>query len=160
MTTYFNPMICTTHPASPRGRPGLLARTPAGSTYTYRYSTSSFDVAQFDFTDPSAEALYGRLLGEARGHGHDGWMEDFGEYTLLDALRGRQRRSSYPQRVPDPVPLRAAAAAPRAIRFVRSGWTGTARCAPVVWGGDPSVDWGFDGLESAVINGITMGLSG
>ena len=53
----------------------------------------------------------------------------------------------------------AAAAAPRAIRFVRSGWTGTARCAPVVWR-DPSVDWGFDGLESAVINGITMGLSG
>jgi alpha-glucosidase (family GH31 glycosyl hydrolase) len=29
-----------------------------------------------------------------------------------------------------------------------------------VWGGDPSVDWGFDGLASAVTNGLTMGLSG
>jgi len=30
----------------------------------------------------------------------------------------------------------------------------------VVWGGDPSTDWGFDGLRSAVTNGLTMGLSG
>ncbi len=43
---------------------------------------------------------------------------------------------------------------------MRSGWTGTARCAPVVWGGDPSVDWGFDGLRSVVTNGLSMGLSG
>ena len=43
---------------------------------------------------------------------------------------------------------------------MRSGWIGTARCSPVVWGGDPSVDWGFDGLRSVVTNGLTMGLSG
>jgi alpha-glucosidase (family GH31 glycosyl hydrolase) len=43
---------------------------------------------------------------------------------------------------------------------VRSGWTGSARCSPIVWGGDPTVDWGFDGLSSAVTNGLTMGLSG
>ena len=30
----------------------------------------------------------------------------------------------------------------------------------MVWGGDPSVDWGFDGLRSVVTNGLTMGLSG
>ncbi|HEX2416261.1 MAG TPA: TIM-barrel domain-containing protein, partial [Thermoleophilaceae bacterium] len=163
VTTYFNPMICTTHPAFAEGSArGLFARTSAGSTYTYRYSTlESFDVAQFDFSDPSAVALYGRLLGEARGHGHDGWMEDFGEYTPLDASfadgsDGLRTHNLYPTQYH----CGAAAAAPRAIRFVRSGWTGTARCAPVVWGGDPSVDWGFDGLESAVINGITMGLSG
>ena len=35
----------------------------------------------------------------------------------------------------------ALAAAPRAVRFTRSGWTGSTRCSPVVWGGDPSVDW-------------------
>ena len=35
-----------------------------------------------------------------------------------------------------------------------------APCAQIVWGGDPTVGWGFDGLASAVTNGLTMGLSG
>jgi hypothetical protein len=30
----------------------------------------------------------------------------------------------------------------------------------IVWGGDPSTVWDFDGLQSAVRNGLTMGLSG
>ena len=46
------------------------------------------------------------------------------------------------------------------MRFVRSGWTGSARFSPVVWGGDPTVDWGFDGLRSAVRQGLSIGLSG
>jgi sulfoquinovosidase len=163
VTTYFNPMICTSHPAyAGAAARGLLARTASGATYSYRYSTlESFDVAQFDFTNPSAQALYRRLLGEARADGHDGWMEDFGEYTPLDAhfadgSDGLRTHNLFPSQYH----CAAARAAPRAIRFVRSGWTGTAACAPVVWGGDPSVDWGFDGLESAVVNGLTMGLSG
>jgi alpha-glucosidase (family GH31 glycosyl hydrolase) len=88
-------------------------------------------------------------------------MEDFGEYTPLDARAsdgstGTALHNLYPQQYH----CGAFGAAPRATRYVRSGWTGTARCAPVVWGGDPSVDWGFDGLRSAVTNGLTMGLSG
>jgi len=35
-----------------------------------------------------------------------------------------------------------------------------APCATVVWGGDPTTGWGFDGLESAVRQSLTMGLSG
>jgi alpha-glucosidase (family GH31 glycosyl hydrolase) len=31
---------------------------------------------------------------------------------------------------------------------------------PIVWGGDPTTSWGFDGLSSAVIEGLTMGASG
>ena len=87
VTTYFNPMICTTHPAyGEAASRGLLARTAAGGPYTYRYSTlESFDVAQFDFSNPPGRGLYGRLLAQARADGHDGWMEDFGEYTPLDA---------------------------------------------------------------------------
>jgi alpha-glucosidase (family GH31 glycosyl hydrolase) len=45
-------------------------------------------------------------------------------------------------------------------RFQRSGWTGAAPCAQIVWGGDPTTSFGFDGLRSAVTNGLTMGLSG
>jgi alpha-glucosidase len=163
VTTYFNPMICTSHPGyGEAARTGALARNPAGAPYEYRYSTlESFDVAQFDFSARPGRELYGRLLREAEADGHDGWMEDFGEYTPLDArfasgLGGRRMHNLYPTEYH----CAARAAAPRAVRFVRSGWTGTAPCAPVVWGGDPSVDWRFDGLRSAVINGISMGLSG
>jgi alpha-glucosidase (family GH31 glycosyl hydrolase) len=35
-----------------------------------------------------------------------------------------------------------------------------APCAQIVWGGDPTTGWGFDGLRSAVRNGLSMGLSG
>ena len=88
-------------------------------------------------------------------------MEDFGEYTPLDAraaaaARGTALHDLYPRQYH----CAAFEAAPRAVRFVRSGWTGSARCSPVVWGGDPTVDWGFDGLRSVVTNGLTMGLSG
>ena len=97
--------------------------------------------------------------------GKDGWMEDFGEYTPPDSvhangLPGSQMHNRYPvdyhcagwsfaQRAPRPI-----------ARHIRSGWTGAARCAQVVWGGDPTTAWGFDGLDSAIKNGLTMGLSG
>ena len=159
-TTYFNPMICTQHTRF--GRPGTLLRNPAGAPYVFRYSTlESFSVAEFDFSSGAGRGLYGDLLGEALADGHDGWMEDFGEYTPLDAraasgASGTGLHNDYPRQYH----CTAHAAAPRAARFVRSGWTGSARCSPIVWGGDPSVDWGFDGLRSVVTNGLTMGLSG
>jgi alpha-glucosidase (family GH31 glycosyl hydrolase) len=163
VTTYFNPMICTTHSRfGEAAASGALVKNPAGQPYIYRYSTlTSFDVSQFDFTARAGRALYGRLLGEALADGHDGWMEDFGEYTPLDAhaangTTGTALHDEYPVQYH----CGAYAAAPRAARFVRSGWTGSARCSPIVWGGDPSVDWGFDGLRSVVTNGLTMGLSG
>ena len=160
VTTYFNPMICTTHTRF--GRSGTLLRNQTGEPYVFRYSTlESFEVAQFDFTAPAGRSLYGDLLGEALADGHDGWMEDFGEYTPLDAYGASgQTGSALHNLYPTQYHCAARAAARRAARFVRSGWTGTARCAPIVWGGDPSVDWGFDGLRSVVTNGLTMGLSG
>lgn len=46
------------------------------------------------------------------------------------------------------------------VRFQRSGWTGAARCAYDVWGGDPTTVFGFDGLSSAVKEALSMGMSG
>ena len=45
-------------------------------------------------------------------------------------------------------------------RFNRSGWTGAAAESQIVWGGDPTTGWDFDGLRSAVYNGLSMGASG
>jgi alpha-glucosidase (family GH31 glycosyl hydrolase) len=167
ITTYFNPMICTTHPRyAEAAAEGALVKNPAGDPYVYRYSTlTSFDVSQFDFTARAGRDLYGELLREAVSHGHDGWMEDFGEYTPLDAraadgTTGTGLHDDYPRQYHCGA-FGGVAGSPRGLaRFVRSGWTGSARCSPVVWGGDPTVGWGFDGLRSVVTNGLTMGLSG
>ena len=167
VTTYFNPMICTTHPRfGEAAAGGALVENPAGEPYVYRYSTlTSFDVSQFDFTARAGRDLYGQLLREAVADGHDGWMEDFGEYTPLDAkaadgTSGSALHNAYPRQYHCGA-FDGVAGAPRGLaRFARSGWTGSARCSPIVWGGDPTVGWGFDGLRSVVTNGLTMGLSG
>ena len=167
VTTYFNPMICTTHPNyGEAAATGALVRNPAGGPYVYRYSTlTSFDVSQFDFSARAGRDLYGRLLSEAVADGHDGWMEDFGEYTPLDARAadgssGSGLHNLYPRQYHCGAFDGVAGVGRPLARFARSGWTGSARCSPIVWGGDPSVDWGFDGLRSVVTNGLTMGLSG
>jgi alpha-glucosidase (family GH31 glycosyl hydrolase) len=163
VTTYFNPMICTQHTRyGEAAASGALVRNSLGEPYVYRYSTlEDFVVSQLDFTAAAGRSMYGRLLLEATADGHDGWMEDFGEYTPLDAKAADgSTGTGLHNRYPTQYHCAAFRAAPRAARYVRSGWTGTARCAPVVWGGDPSVAWGFDGLRSVVTNGLTMGLSG
>ena len=93
-------------------------------------------------------------------------MEDFGEYTPLDSrsANGHERRprcttSTHASTTARRRTSRAARAAARRASSA-PGWTGVAPCAQIVWGGDPTVGWGFDGLASAVTNGLTMGLSG
>ncbi len=164
-TTYFNPMVCTTHPRfAEAARRGLLTRTAAGTPYLYRYTAAStFSVGQLDLRARGARPFLRELLGEAFADGHAGWMEDFGEYTPDDAVAadgttGSAGHNAYPRDYHGA--FHAVTAARRPIRFVRSGWTGSARSSPVVWGGDPTVGWGFDGLASAVRNGLSMGLSG
>ena len=92
-------------------------------------------------------------------------MEDFGESMppdghAADGTTGAQHHNAYPvgyHRAGQSFADRA----PRPLaRFVRSGWTGVHPYAPIVWGGDPTTSWGFDGLESAVMNALGMGLSG
>ena len=167
ITTYVNPMVCTGYQEAYEAAAGAgaLGRAPGGDPYRYRYTGSTqFDVSQYDFTAPAGERAFAMVLRRALADGHDGWMEDFGEYTPLDLVSeddtpGRQMHNRYPvlyhraaQRMAErPRPL---------VRFVRSGWTGSARYAPVVWGGDPTVGWGFDGLRSALRQGLSIGLSG
>jgi len=92
-------------------------------------------------------------------------MEDFGEYTPLDSVSAGRIRGT---RAHNPYATRYHCGAHRAVRsrnrpivrFQRSGWTGAARCAQVVWGGDPTSSFGFDGLSSAVRQSLSIGLSG
>jgi alpha-glucosidase len=165
VTTYVNPMICTDYtPAYARAAgAGALTRTASGGPSVYRYN--QFTVSQFDFLRAAGRARYGGLLAEPVRAGYDGWMEDFGEYSPLDSRSGRNRsgvtvHNLYPRAYHCAAARWARGQAKSLLRFVRSGWTGSARCSPVVWGGDPTTAWGFDGLRSAVRNALSMGLSG
>jgi alpha-glucosidase (family GH31 glycosyl hydrolase) len=168
ITTYFNPMICVDYnpPYSQAVARSGLTLDPADNPYVYVYNTTNaFDVSQFDFSQQSGDEVFGAILAEAIEDGHDGWMEDFGEYTPLDShsVRGEpgtQVHNRYPHEYHCTAYEEALAADRPIVRFQRSGWTGTAGCASVVWGGDPSTVWDFDGLQSSVREALTMGLSG
>lgn len=168
VTTYFNPMLCQefAEPFRHAVRTGALARTQEGEPYLYTYFTSrAFVVGQYDFSSVRGRRAFQRLLAQAVEDGHDGWMEDFGEYTPLDVRLqdGGEGSAAHNHYVVD-YHCAAWDFARRQrrpmVRFQRSGWTGAARCAQVVWGGDPTTDWGYDGLASAVRAGVGMGLSG
>lgn len=168
VTTYFNPMICASYQPTfdEAAAAGALGKTESGAAYQYIYTTSrQFSVGQFDFSAPAGVDFFGRLLGEAYDAGHDGWMEDFGEYTptdirSADGSPGTVMHNRYPRLYHAAGYKFASAQARPLARFNRSGWTGAARYSQVVWGGDPTTDWGFDGLSSSVRQGLTMGLSG
>ncbi|MBA2524016.1 MAG: glycoside hydrolase family 31 protein [Solirubrobacterales bacterium] len=170
VTTYFNPMLCATYGSAfvPAVEQGLLTKTPLGTPALYRYSASTDDlflVGQFDFSNPATDTYYGNLLSEAVDDGYDGWMEDFGEYTPLlsvshNGMTGQQMHNLYPV-LYHRSSARFAAGAKRPVAgFIRSGWTGVAPFAQMVWGGDPTVDYGFDGLSSAMTQALSLGASG
>jgi hypothetical protein len=161
------PMVCTDHPAYGEAEAnGWFTKDASGRAYRYRYSTASqFLVSQVDFTSPGGRDFFGRLLRDAVDDGFDGWMEDFGEYTPEDGRSddgtpGTAMHNLYPTLYHRTATEETASVGRPIANYVRSGWTGTAAHARIVWGGDPTTDWGFDGLESAVRNGLTMGLSG
>jgi alpha-glucosidase len=169
ITTYFNPMICTSYQPtySQAAAAGVLNTNQLNQPYVYTLNTGNLlsPVSQFDFTAAGTQSFLNGLLGEAVGHGYDGWMEDFGEYTPLDAKSadgtpGTQMHNLYPT-LYHCATFNYARGAPHPVApFVRSGWTGTQRCAQIVWGGDPTTDWGYDGLDSAIKQALSLGTSG
>jgi len=170
ITTYFNPMVCANY--DPRYGPAedadALTETRAGAPYNYRYGANPDDVflvGQYDFFEPAGRELYSDALLEAVGDGYDGWMEDFGEYTPLDSVSnetidGTRAHNEYARRYHCAAWNAIKREKRPIVRFQRSGWTGAAKCAQVVWGGDPTTGFGFDGLRSAMTQALSAGTSG
>jgi alpha-glucosidase (family GH31 glycosyl hydrolase) len=172
---YFNPHLCASYQPQfgAAAAAGRLQRDSSGAPFTYPSfvgggGTAGFTVepiAQFDFTAPGTEAFYERLVREAFDQGKDGWMEDFGEYTppfvsSADGTPPDQIHNRYPRDYHCTVHRIAGRLGRPVTRHQRSGWTGAARCASIVWGGDPATVWGYDGLRSAVTQALTIGMSG
>jgi alpha-glucosidase (family GH31 glycosyl hydrolase) len=171
--TYVNPMLCASYEprfSNARGAGALLkdaTGAPAlfdsfvGGTGPAGFSIQQ--VGEYDFAAPAGVAAYRDVVQRMLAAGHDGWMEDFGEYTPLEARDARGRTGAalhnrYP--VLYHCAVRRLTAAGSSVRFQRSGWTGAARCADDVWGGDPTTGFGFDGLGSAVKQALSIGMSG
>ena len=173
---YLNPKVCVSYQPeySEAASSTLLQQQPTGGL-PYVYSgfvggaaPAGFSVeplSQVDFTADGASGFYEDRVDELVGDGHDGWMEDFGEWTPPDSLSadgttGAEMHNRYPTDYHCAV-FDIAKRQPRPVaRFNRSGWTGTAGCSDIVWGGDNTTVWGYDGLSSAVKEALSMGLSG
>lgn len=168
VTTYFNPMVCLKYqPVYDEGlAAGAYTQNLDGTPLVYPYNTAThFDVSQVDFSGPAGQDFFHARLQESVDDGYDGWMEDFGEYTPTKvvsddgtpagAMHNRYVEQyhatarDFEEQVPRPL-----------LRFNRSGWTDAIPESSIVWGGDPTSSFGFDGLTSSVRQGLTMGTSG
>jgi alpha-glucosidase (family GH31 glycosyl hydrolase) len=174
--TYVNPMLCQSYEPlfSQADAAGALQRTAAGRVATFDSFVGGTGpagftiqpVGQFDFSRRAGVDTYAGVLRRVVETGHDGWMEDFGEYTPLEALAAERTGTAVHNRYPTSYHcgvrqiLRGPLRGHPVVRFQRSGWTGVARCADDVWGGDPTTTFGFDGLSSAVRQALSLGLSG
>ena len=92
-------------------------------------------------------------------------MEDYGEYTPPDAVAhdgtpGTALHNLYPRLYHCAAHRIAARQGRPILEYDRSGYVGSAACQPVVWSGDPTTDWSFDGLPGMVSMGINYGYSG
>lgn len=172
---YLNPSLCVSYGAlfERARRAGALQQVPGLGPFVYPafvggaapLGFSIEPLAQFDFTHPATERILADVVGEIVEQGNDGWMEDFGEATppgivQHDGSTGDIAHNRYPRDYHCALRRIAKRFDRPLVRFQRSGWTGAAACADVVWGGDPTTLWGFDGLSSAVTQMLSAGLSG
>ena len=163
-------MVCTDYePVFDRAAAnGGLIENALGEPYLFQYSTTtSFQVAEFDFTSPAAAARRSRRWPTRRSATATtaGWRTSASTRRSTPrrpaAIPGTVEHNRYPRdyHCAAPSAIAAAAAAGRPLPALAAG-PGAAPCAQVVWGGDPTTAWDFDGLRSAVRQALTMGLSG
>jgi sulfoquinovosidase len=121
-----------------------------------------------DVTNDEAVAWFQGWIERAEALGLDGSMTDFGEWVPVDARfadgrTGAEVHNEYPllwQQANRDVWERLRPDGDY-LFYVRSGFTGTARLAPAVWGGDQNTTFDrLDGLGSVITMGVNLGLSG
>ena len=170
---YANPYVATDHPNAKADyehglEHGYFIRKEDGElALTEFISGELLELATIDLTNPDGYAWFQELLSRALELGYDGWMHDFGEYVPRDAVLFDGRRGD---EVHNEFPVLSARAAHELLEarrpgdylfFVRSGYSGTQRWVPAVWGGDSEAT--FDetlGLPSAVRGGLNLSMSG
>ena len=159
------PVVCLTYrEVYDRPRPPGCCSRPGGLPFDYPafvggsgpLGFTEEPLAQFDFTHPATEEFYAephRRGGRAGRRRLDGGLRRGRAHAGVVQHDGVDRRGDA-QPLSDRLPLRAAAhrraLRPAAHPLPALGLDRRAACADVVWGGDPTTVWGFDGISSAV----------
>jgi alpha-glucosidase len=164
----------TLHPQNdvkwPEAQAGGFTFTDAAGE-PYRMLTPPFVTppgSALDVTDDEAVEWFQGWVEDAEALGLDGSMTDFGEWVPVDARfadgrTGAEVHNEYPLRWQEANRDVWERLRPDGdyLFYVRSGFTGTARLAPAVWGGDQNTTFDrLDGLGSVVTMGVNLGLSG
>ncbi len=142
---------------------GVLLRDADGEVATFTGFTFETE-SMLDLTLPAARAWAQDRMQRALDLGFDGWMADFAEWlptdtALANGQTGLALHNTYPEYWQ--ATNLELIGEQDATFFVRSGWTGTARLAPVVWAGDQRTSFDEDdGLPSVIAMGLGLGASG
>lgn len=172
---YYNPYL-TKDPAQPlfaKVQEGLergyfLREADGRPSEVWLISGRPVTVYTVDLTSAAATRWYQEMFGRALGLGYSGWMYDFGEYVqpgvvAASGMTGEELHNLFPvlyQKAAHDA-LEAEPSQGDWLTFVRSGYTGSARYAPMVWSGDPDASFAeAGGLPAAVRAGINLSVSG
>ncbi len=146
---------------------GLLMQSPEGGSYAF--GAPNGRSAHPDLTNPAAEAyVKAALRNMIQTYGFDGWMQDFSEWTPLDAVLsdGRDPRAyhnTFPidwQRMAREVFDEERPDGDYAF-IARAGWTGVQSVAQIHWVGDQEATFdAADGLPTVVPAMLNLGLAG
>jgi alpha-glucosidase (family GH31 glycosyl hydrolase) len=176
--TYLNPMLYKGTPAFDDAVRRGLAVERAGhepllidffNVLTVRGAGVRFDkeaAAILDLTNPDAVAWFReKLRAILVGQGWDGWMQDFGEQVLPDALlhggKGADWHNLFALLYHAASAAEQAASKPDSLFFARAGYLGAQALAPCVWGGDQTATWdATHGLPSVLPGGLSAALLG
>ncbi len=146
---------------------GYLIKREDGSLYTVDVP---FDpAAMVDFTNPAASLWLKQIIKDNMiDTGLSGWMADFGEMIPHDCVPASGESGlTYHNRYPvDWARLNREAIIEAGregdiFTFMRAGFSGASHYSCSNWTGDQLVDWSrADGLPSAIMASLTLGLSG
>ncbi len=145
---------------------GYLIRRQDGSIYHIKSTT--FDAGMLDLTDPAVVRFIKETLirDNMLALGISGWMADFGEYLPTDCVI----HEGEPAALHNVWPVLWARINREALEefgrgdemfFVRSGYPGVERWAPILWNGDQHTDWTKDyGMPCVLPASFSLGFSG
>lgn len=166
---YANPFIDTMLPNhfEEMEEQGLLLTNAEGEAYTF-FAPNGMS-AHPDLTNPAArEYVVGALRAMIRDYGFDGWMQDFSEWTPLDAQSSTGETGAALHNRFTVLWQQMAMEAFEAERpggdyafFGRAGWRGAQGVSQIHWIGDQEADFlPEDGLPTVVPGMLGLGLAG
>ncbi len=165
---YFNQFIDKNYPHWKQGHDnGTLVKDKDGKVLSFS-GVFGQPTALPDFSLKAAQDWFKGYAKTALDMGQDGWMADYGEWLpvkakMSDGKLGDEAHNLYPvmwQKV-NREAFDKARPDGDYVFFVRSGFTGTAGQAPVVWAGDQQTEFGgYDGMASVIPIMVNLGMAG